>query len=247
MFQHSEEPACLSGDRPEFSLFIFDDEGLEVIFDDGGHNNLRITVSIHIRYIEGEEIMLISRLTFSKEAHSIPTIFTDIEVMFVHDHNFVLFVSVHIADIKALDFKVEGLTFFELRSLRANPSDIPPGLNDGRISGVGRTSGHGTATDDSESDILCKISDFCHHIINTLVLGIDTKRRLILCDTDETGIQADVVSDLRDASENNIGCSGSCSNLLCHIRVETNGSHLIENSLHDRPFDDNDSAFHGDP
>src|SRR4030042_3671766 len=99
--------------------------------------------------------------------------------MLIHHDNFILFVPIHIADGQALDFEIKTLALLIVQSLRPYPSNSLLPL-DKRMSGSGGAASGGAATENFKSDVLSKISNLHHYIVNAFMLGVKPERGLLL-------------------------------------------------------------------
>src|SRR5512139_1770510 len=141
--------------------------------------------------------MLVTLLNLLKETQFLSIVLKNVEVMVVHDHDFVLFVPIHIADVEAFDFKTEGLTFLEIDAIPAELLYRSPLFS--RFAG---SASRDAAAEDFKSDVLRKVADLYHHIVNAFVLSEGSKRGLLLGEADHASIEADVIADLCDAPQN---------------------------------------------
>ena len=66
------------------------------------------------------------------------------------------------------------------------------------------TAGHRPAAKDLVADLQGEISDLAHHIADAFVLGVDAEGGFFFRDADEPGIEADIITDFGEASENDI-------------------------------------------
>ena len=116
---------------------------------------------------------------------------------------------------ETFDFKTEGLTFLKIHVHAVNPFDSPPRFR--RMSGSTGALQPLHGGQNFISNVLRKITNFHHHIINPLMLGINTERRFLLGDADQAGIEANIIPYLRKASENDIISSGSRPRILWRL------------------------------
>ncbi len=78
------------------------------------------------------------------------------------------------------------------------------------------------------------------------MLCIDPQGRFPLGDADQPGIQADIVTDLGNTSEDDVIGSHFLPDLCCHGFIDTHWPLFVEGSLNSGSFDDLDPAFHSD-